>query len=80
MDAALTLDASNPSGVSTWQKIRGYEFGCYEAKRTQLRGDSFSFAETLGQSIANIGPTLTRRSTFPCSWPWRALEHVSLRQ
>jgi hypothetical protein len=30
-----------------------------EAERTQLRGDSLSFAETLGQSIANIGPTLT---------------------
>jgi amino acid transporter len=31
----------------------------YHAKRTRLRGDSLSFAETIGQSIANIGPTLT---------------------
>ncbi|MBV8772468.1 MAG: APC family permease [Deltaproteobacteria bacterium] len=29
------------------------------AQRPQLRGDSLSFAETIGQSIANIGPTLT---------------------
>lgn len=27
--------------------------------RTRLRGESLSFAETIGQSIANIGPTLT---------------------
>jgi amino acid transporter len=30
-----------------------------QATRTRLRGESLSFAETLGQSIANIGPTLT---------------------
>jgi amino acid transporter len=30
-----------------------------QGKRTRLRGDSLSFAETIGQSIANIGPTLT---------------------
>jgi amino acid transporter len=30
-----------------------------QAKRTRLRGGSLSFAETIGQSIANIGPTLT---------------------
>jgi amino acid transporter len=30
-----------------------------QVTRTRLRGESLSFAETLGQSIANIGPTLT---------------------
>src|SRR5208282_897549 len=30
-----------------------------EAKKTRLRGDSLSFAETIAQSIANIAPTLT---------------------
>jgi amino acid transporter len=30
-----------------------------EAKRARLRGDSLSFVETIGQSIANIAPTLT---------------------
>jgi len=30
-----------------------------EVKRTRLRGDSLSFVETIGQSIANIAPTLT---------------------
>ncbi|MBV8056683.1 MAG: APC family permease [Deltaproteobacteria bacterium] len=30
-----------------------------QGTRTRLRGESLSFAETLGQSIANIGPTLT---------------------
>jgi amino acid transporter len=33
--------------------------GAGEANRAKLRGDSLGFAETLGQSIANIGPTLT---------------------
>jgi len=33
--------------------------GAGEANRAKLRGDSLSFIETLGQSIANIGPTLT---------------------
>ena len=30
-----------------------------QGTRTRLRGESLSFAETIGQSIANIGPTLT---------------------
>jgi amino acid transporter len=30
-----------------------------ETRRTHLRGDSLSFVETIGQSIANIAPTLT---------------------
>jgi amino acid transporter len=30
-----------------------------EITRRRLRGDSLGFAETIGQSIANIGPTLT---------------------
>src|SRR5215831_3352601 len=29
------------------------------AKRAGLRGDSLSFTETIGQSIANVAPTLT---------------------
>jgi amino acid transporter len=41
------------------KKYRAMSATVNEAKRTQLRGDSLSFAETLGQSIANIGPTLT---------------------
>ncbi|MBV8360066.1 MAG: APC family permease [Deltaproteobacteria bacterium] len=31
----------------------------HQSTRTPLRGESLSFAETIGQSIANIGPTLT---------------------
>jgi amino acid transporter len=30
-----------------------------DGRRTALRSDSLSFAETIGQSIANVGPTLT---------------------
>jgi hypothetical protein len=59
MDASLTLNGSSASDVNTCLKYSAMSATVNEAERTQLRGDSLSFAETLGQSIANIGPTLT---------------------
>src|SRR5215469_13812048 len=48
-----------PQPLALDKKYRAMSATVNEAKRTQLRSDSLSFAETLGQSIANIGPTLT---------------------
>ena len=56
---ALSLMTGMPPALALDKRYSAMAVAADQATRTRLRGESLSFAETLGQSIANIGPTLT---------------------